>query len=121
MCLSCLCIYGCMVLWLYVSMYGGAINTYICIYVFTQDSIYVFMYRRMYVYTYVCIYVYTYIHNAAFMVLCIYVFTQGSMYGMVVWLYVYTYMIRVAYHKRGILSSNLRSKIYENVFSVLSM
>jgi hypothetical protein len=102
-----------MYLWLCVSMYGGAINMYICIYVFTQDSIYVFMYKRMYVYTYVCIYV--------FMVLCNAAFTQGNMYGMVVWLYVYTYMIRVAYHKIFLLSSNLRSKIYENVFSVLSM
>ena len=74
-----ICICGCMYIW-----YGGAINTYLCIYVFTQEHIYVKLYRRMYVYTYVCIYVYMYIHNAAF--------TQGNMYGMVVWLYVYMYI-----------------------------
>ena len=64
-------------------MYGGAINTYLCIYVFTQEHIYVKPYKRMYVYTYVCIYVYMYIHNAAF--------TQGNMYGMYILFYVYTY------------------------------
>ena len=83
MCLSCLCIYGYTYMWLYVYRYGGAINTYLCIYIFTQERIYVKLYRRMYVYTYVCIYV--------FMVLCNAAFTQGNMYGMVVWLYVYMY------------------------------
>ena len=70
-----------MYLWLYgfmvVCKYGGAINMYICIYVFTQGSIYVKLYKSMYVYTYVCIYVYMYIHNAAF--------TQD----MYIWVYVY--------------------------------
>ena len=112
MCLSCLCIYGYTYMWLYVYRYGGAINTYLCIYIFTQERIYVKLYRRMYVYTYVCIYV--------FMVLCNAAFTQGNMYGMVVWLYVYTYMIRVAYHKIFVLSSILRSKIWQTEMKTLS-
>ena len=86
---------------------------YICIYVFTQERIYVKLYRRMYVYTYVCIYVFMYIHNAAF--------TQGNMYGMVIWLYVYTYGVRIAYHKPTDLSSNLRRKTFsKNVWAKMS-
>ena len=64
----------------------------------------------MYIHTYVYMYIWFYVTQHLRRVIC------------TVWFYGFTYicMVRVAYHKREILSSNLRSKA-ENVFSVLSI